>query len=86
VSRRYASATERDFAQTVADAVKAGRVERGWSQEHLARRAGVSSANIRRLESGTSPATSFVTIGRLARCLAVSLDELFSHFQTEDDR
>lgn len=84
VSRRIASLTERDFAQRVADTIKAGRATRGWSQEHLARAAGVSSANVRRLESGTSPATSFVTIGRLARCLDVSLDELFSHFQMED--
>lgn len=81
--RQPASPSEREFAQTVADAVRAERVTRGWSQEHLARVAGISSANVRRLETGTSPATSFVTIGCLARCLEFSLDDLFSHFQVE---
>lgn len=83
MSRLPASATELVFAHAIADEVKTGRVGRGWSQEHLARHAGVSTANVRRLESGASPATSFVTIGRLARSLDISLDSLFAQFPTE---
>lgn len=63
--------------------IKNRRIELGWSQEHLARLAGVSTANVRKLESGTSPAASFVTLGRLARSMELSLDTLFSHFPKE---
>lgn len=58
----------------------------GWSQETLARESGLSVANVRRLESGNSPSASFVTIGRLARSLDLSLDELFTHFLWEAPR
>lgn len=81
--RHPAADSEHGFARTVAGEVKARRVEHGWSQEVLARAAGVSVANVRRLESGLSPSTSFVTIGRLARSLGISLDELFSLFPME---
>ena len=63
--------------------IKSRRMGLDWSQEYLARQAGVSTANVRKLESGTSPATSFVTLGRLARALDLSLDSLFSHFPKE---
>ena len=77
---------EHGFAHALAARFKATRIERGWSQELLAREAGVSTANVRRLESGNSPATSFVTVGRIARSLDLSLDTLFSHFPTEAPR
>lgn len=83
MARHTASDAERNFALAVAKSVKGRRGTLGWSQEGLARDAGVSVANVRRLESGSSPAASFVTIGRLARSLDLSLDELFTHFALE---
>jgi len=68
------------FAQSLAAEIKSQRIERDWSQEQLAREAGVSTANVRRLENGTSPATSFVTVGRLSRSLNISMDTLFVSF------
>lgn len=81
--RASASAFDVAFARLVGAELKRRRIELEWSQEQLARRAEVSTANVRKLESGTSPATSFVTLGRLARALELSLDRLFSHFPKE---
>lgn len=83
MARHTASDAEHSFALAVAKLVQARRGTLGWSQEGLARDAGMSVANVRRIESGNSPAASFVTIGRLARSLDLSLDELFTHFALE---
>ncbi len=82
--RQPSSAGELRFALWLAREIKARRIGRKWSQEQLAREAGVSTANVRRLESGTAPATSFVTVGRLSRSLDISLDTLFAGFPEED--
>lgn len=84
--RHASSDAERSFAQAMATLVKSRRLTLGWSQEGLARESGVSVANVRRFESGNSPAASFVTIGRMARSLDLSLDELFAHFALEAQR
>lgn len=81
--RHMSSDAERAFALAVAKRVKSRRMMLGWSREALARNSGVSAANVRRLESGNSPAASFVTVGRLARSLDLSLDELFAHLVLE---
>lgn len=81
--RTVASEGELLFARALAAEIKAGRTRRGWSQEALARDAGVSSANVRRIESGTSPAASFLMVGRLAQSIGVSMDALFAHFPQE---
>lgn len=83
MSRHAATIGELQFAGALAVELKAGRARRGWSQEALARDAGVSSANVRRIESGSSPAASFLMVGRLARSLGVSMDALFAHFPRE---
>ena len=85
MARSVAPDVDRAFARRVAGIVHGARIERGWSQETLARNADVSTANIRRLEKGSSPAMSFVTIGKLSRVLQLSLDTLFTNFSTEVD-
>lgn len=81
--RQPSSASEVGFAHWLAAEIKSQRTARGWSQEQLAREAGVSTANVRRLEKGTSPATSFVTVGRLSQSLNISMDTLFACFPKE---
>jgi transcriptional regulator with XRE-family HTH domain len=80
MSRSVAPDEDRVFASQVAKIVRDTRIGRGWSQEALARRAGLSTANVRRLENQPSPAMSFVTIGKLALTLGLPLDALFTHF------
>jgi transcriptional regulator with XRE-family HTH domain len=81
--RQTATDAQHGFAMALAATMKARRIELQLSRESLSRNAGVSAANVRRLESGISTATSFVTIGRLARILGLSLDDLFTAFPTE---
>ncbi len=61
--------------------VRALRVERGWSQEGLAERAGLHWTYVGGIERGErNPALD--NINRLARALGVSLAALFAPFAT----
>ena len=64
-----------EAAGAFARAVRTARIERGWSQEQLARAADVSAGTINNLERGRQGA-SLVTALKLARVLGLSLDSL----------
>jgi transcriptional regulator with XRE-family HTH domain len=55
--------------------IKEMRLKKGWSQQELAKRSGVSQSHIHYLESGTKDATS-TTLRKLAQALGVSVAEL----------
>ena len=55
--------------------VKALRKGRGWTQQELANRAGVSMQTISNVEIGRH-APDFETVGKIAGALGVSLDDL----------
>jgi transcriptional regulator with XRE-family HTH domain len=54
--------------------IRAIRVKRGWTQQELARRSGVSRATISRLERGHLATFSVDTIRRVAKALEVRVD------------
>lgn len=56
----------------LADEVIELRLERGWSQEELARRAGTQQANISRIENGLANST-VETLQKLARAFGTEL-------------
>lgn len=63
------------MAVSVADKVRSLRRERGWLQQELARRAGVSMQTVSNLETGRHvPDTA--TLLKIARALGVGLGEL----------
>ena len=64
-----------EAAGAFARAVRTARLERGWSQEHLARAADVSAGTINNLERGRQGASLAVAL-KLARVLGLSLDSL----------
>lgn len=58
-----------------AERIKELRTERDWSQERLARAAGLSYRTVARMENGRGSSTS--TILAVAQALGVPLDDLF---------
>lgn len=56
--------------------LKQAREHLGWNQSELARRAGVPSAVLSRLESGARAGLTLEVARRLARALGVGLDTL----------
>jgi transcriptional regulator with XRE-family HTH domain len=54
------------------------RIEKGWSQTELARRAGVAAATISRIESGRVQGVGLGTLIRLADALEVSPKSLLA--------
>jgi transcriptional regulator with XRE-family HTH domain len=52
------------------------RKERGWSTSALARRAGISTAEISRLEKGQGTGPSWRTLEGLAKAFSLSVSEL----------
>ncbi len=53
------------------------RRQRGWSQDDLARRAGLSQPYIVQLEGAVRENPSLAVLQQLARALGVTLSELF---------
>lgn len=67
----------------IADKIKQYRTSRGYSQEKLAEKAGISLRTLQRLENGeTDPRGD--TFIRIAEALDVNLDELMDGLQQED--
>lgn len=56
--------------------IRARRQELGWTMLRAAQACGVDAATISRLEAGKMPNASFVVLGKIARGLGLSLDEL----------
>lgn len=57
--------------------VKKLREAKGWSQEQLAEKAGISRVAISLIETGKTREVLTGTVKALARALEVSVDELF---------
>ncbi len=55
--------------------IKAARTKRGWSQEELAAKAGVSRGYLARLETGRHEPT-LTMLAKLAKALRVKMTEL----------
>jgi transcriptional regulator with XRE-family HTH domain len=58
--------------------LRPARIEKGWSQIELARRAGVASETISRIESGNVRGVGLGTLVRLADALQVSPKSLLA--------
>ena len=57
------------------------RKERGWTQEELAEKSFLTVRTIQRMEAGQD--VSLTTLSSVAKALAVSLSDLFTHIDTE---
>lgn len=60
------------------------RVQRGWTQPELARRAGIAKSRAFAVETGTANAT-LATVDRLARALQCSPADLLSAVQDQEN-
>lgn len=69
--------------ETIARAVSAERVRRGWTQARLAQAAGMSPASISRLETGQRQVTAN-DLAPLCRALGVGLAELIARADPDD--
>lgn len=58
------------------DEIAKRREALGWSQNELARRAGLNHPTVQKIESGTSKDPGISYVVRIALALGVSLDEL----------
>jgi transcriptional regulator with XRE-family HTH domain len=56
--------------------LKALRKEKGWSQQKLAEKAGLSINAVTKIEQGLAESPTLKTLVKLADALGVSLDEL----------
>jgi transcriptional regulator with XRE-family HTH domain len=65
-----------EHAARLAGALRAARERRGMSREELARRSGISTATLTKIESRATHDPGFFTVARLAEVLRVGLDEL----------
>ena len=64
--------------------VQAERHTRGWTQDELATRAGLSAGGIALIEQGRRPNASAPTLEKLAAAFGVSIDYLLSGRDVED--
>lgn len=76
MSRRTASAGDREHGRQLGLLIAAQRRERGRSAPDLARESSVAIDTVRSLEGGRVATPAFLTIARLAEALGLSLDEL----------
>ena len=76
MARRQLTTADRERGRRLAEHLRAARAALPREQADLARRTGVSVDMIRKLERNQVPTPSFVIVARLARDLAVSLDDL----------
>ncbi len=66
--------------------VKRIRLEKGLTQEELARRAGMSLNGMGHIERGVATDPHFSTLVGIARALGVSVLELVEHVERERER
>jgi len=66
-------------AAALSDAVRAGRADRGWSQQRLADRSGVSIGTVRAIETGRVKDPGVFTVRRIADAFGESLDRLLRY-------
>jgi transcriptional regulator with XRE-family HTH domain len=81
MTRRAASAEDRDHGRQLGALIAAQRQERGRSAPDLARESSVAIDTVRSLENGRVATSAFLTIARLADALGLSLDELHARAQ-----
>lgn len=62
------------------------RRDRGLSRNRLAREAGASPENIRKIEEGRSPGVGFLLISRVASALGLRLGDLDSRIAGRNER
>jgi transcriptional regulator with XRE-family HTH domain len=60
----------------VGEALKAARERAGLTQNTLARRVGMTAAQVSQVESGRRVDPQFSTVARLAKAVGISLDEI----------
>lgn len=65
-----------EHAARLAGALRAARERQGMSREELARRSGISTATLTKIESRATHDPGFFTIARMAGVLRVRLDDL----------
>lgn len=68
-----------DTMTTLADRVKALRIEKGWTQSELARRAGLNGQTVHRIEHGTGKG-GWKSRSKIARALGISVASLDAEF------
>lgn len=73
-----------DLKKSLGERLKELRIKRGFTQEQLAEKTGLSVTFVGLIERGVN-IPSVKTCNKIARALGVSLDELF-YFQREDKR
>jgi transcriptional regulator with XRE-family HTH domain len=56
--------------------VRGRRLRKGWRQEDLAKRTGLTPGTVSRIETGYHPYTQLGTLGKLANALGCSVDDL----------
>jgi transcriptional regulator with XRE-family HTH domain len=66
------------IVRALAERVREMRAERGWTRDQLAEEAGIAPSTLARLEGQGVGQPGFVTVGKIARALEVSLDSLFT--------
>lgn len=64
------------FQQFVAQRVRRGRLQRGWTQQQLADRADLSRVTVHHLELGTTRHPRAATLNKVAAALEMPLEEL----------
>lgn len=64
---------------TIGEKIRALRVEKGLSVNEFARKSGVSKSYISNIEREVQKNPSLIVMGKLAKTLDVSLEELLTH-------
>lgn len=72
--------------ETIGDRVRRLRELKGWSQRKLGAVAGTSGAYVNQLETGLRPKPGAEMLGKLARALGVTSEELLGEGNDIDDR
>jgi ribosome-binding protein aMBF1 (putative translation factor) len=77
VLRKRYTVVESVTLEPIGARVRRLRLDRGWSQEELARRAGVTASQITRIEAGSRQTVRGETIARYAHAFGVSRSYIF---------
>lgn len=69
--KRRKSFNDPDMVKSVADAISGRRLELGWSTEELARKAGILSPSINRIETGSIDGLHYDVVLRVVKALGL---------------